>query len=220
MSAEVQQRVKYDFYDIKEFPLVLGAIDGTLIPIKAPSVDEHLYVSRKAYHAINIQCVCDANYMIRDIVAKWSGATHDAHNCKLAKAFEDGTIEGAWLLGGSGYALKPWLLTPILSSTTRAERKHNKAHKSTRCIIERTYGIWKMRFRCLHRGLTLTPKRSLYVTVATAGLHNVCMKKRIPFEYDETEEDEEDLKLPEGQIDSDEGRRLRDQLVQNVFAFQ
>ena len=77
-----------------------------------------------------------------------------------------------------------------------------------------------MRFRCLHRGLTLTPKRSLYVTVATAGLHNVCMKKRIPFEYDETEEDEEDLKLPEGQIDSDEGRRLRDQLVQNVFAFQ
>jgi hypothetical protein len=46
------------------------------------------------------------------------------------------------------------------------------------------------------------------------------MKKRIPFEYDETEEDEEDLQLPEGQIDSDEGRRLRDQLVQNVFAFQ
>jgi hypothetical protein len=56
-------------------------------------------------HAINIQCVCDANYMIRDIVAKWPGATHDAHiwnNCKLAKAFEDGTIKGAWLLGDSG----------------------------------------------------------------------------------------------------------------------
>jgi hypothetical protein len=44
------------------------------------------------------------------------------------------------------------------------------------------------------------------------------MKKIIPFEYDETEEDEEDLQLPQGQIDSDEGRRLRDQLVQNVFA--
>jgi hypothetical protein len=85
--------------------------------------------------------------------------------------------------------------------------------------IERTYGIWKMRFRCLNTGLTVTPKRSLDVTVAPAGLHNVCMKKN-PFEYDETEEDEEDLQLPQGQIDSDEGRRLRDQLVQNVFAFQ
>jgi hypothetical protein len=28
-------------------------------------------------------------------------------------------------------------------------------------------------------------------------------KKRIPFEYDETEEDEEDLQLSQGQIDSD-----------------
>jgi hypothetical protein len=46
----------YDFYDIKEFPLVLGAVDGTLIPIKAPSVDEHLYVCRKGYHALNIIC--------------------------------------------------------------------------------------------------------------------------------------------------------------------
>jgi hypothetical protein len=49
-----------------------------------------------------------ANYMIPDIVAKWPGATHDAHkiiwnNCKLAKAFEDGTIKGTWLLGDSGY---------------------------------------------------------------------------------------------------------------------
>ena len=124
--------------------------------------------------------------MIRDIIAKLPGATHGAHIYgTTAKTFEDGTIKGAWLLGGSGYALKPWLLTPILSSTTRAERKYNKAHKSTRCIIERIYGIWKMRFRCLHRGLTLTTKRSLDVTVATAGLHNVCMNKRIPFEYDE-----------------------------------
>jgi hypothetical protein len=41
--------------------------------------------------------------MIRDIVAKWPGATHDAHiwnNCKLAKAFEDGTIKGARLVVG------------------------------------------------------------------------------------------------------------------------
>ena len=55
MSAEEQQRVKYELYDIKEFPLVLGAVDGTLISIKAPSVEEDLNVSRKGYHAINIR---------------------------------------------------------------------------------------------------------------------------------------------------------------------
>ena len=56
MSAEEQQRVKYELYDIKEFPLVLGAVDGTLISIKAPSVED-LNVSRKGYHAINILSV-------------------------------------------------------------------------------------------------------------------------------------------------------------------
>ena len=61
---------------------------------------------------------------------------------------------------------------------------------------------------------------SLYVIVVIAGLHNVYMRKRIPFEYDEPEEDGEDLQLPQGQIDSDERRRLRDRLVQNGFAFQ
>jgi hypothetical protein len=32
MSAGERQQVMYDFYDIKEFPLELGAVDGTLIP--------------------------------------------------------------------------------------------------------------------------------------------------------------------------------------------
>jgi hypothetical protein len=55
MSSGERQQAMYDFYDIKEFPLILGAVDETLIPIKAPSVDEHLYVCRKGYHALNIQ---------------------------------------------------------------------------------------------------------------------------------------------------------------------
>jgi hypothetical protein len=49
MSAGERQQVMYDFYDIKAFPLVLRAVDGTLIPIEAPSVDDHLYVCRKGY---------------------------------------------------------------------------------------------------------------------------------------------------------------------------
>jgi hypothetical protein len=41
MTNTERQSVMFNLYDIKEFPLVLGAVDGTLIPIKAPSVDEH-----------------------------------------------------------------------------------------------------------------------------------------------------------------------------------
>jgi hypothetical protein len=35
--------------------------DYTLISIKAPTIDEHLYICKKGRHALNIQCVCDGN---------------------------------------------------------------------------------------------------------------------------------------------------------------
>ena len=38
-------------------PNVIGAIDGTLIPIVAPAVDEVSYVCRKGFHALNIQAI-------------------------------------------------------------------------------------------------------------------------------------------------------------------
>ena len=41
------------FYNLAGFPKVLGAIDGSLVPIIAPSENEPVYVSRKGYHAIN-----------------------------------------------------------------------------------------------------------------------------------------------------------------------
>ena len=83
----------YDFYDIKEFPLVLGADDGTLIPIKAPSVDEHLYLCRKGDHALNIHCVCNAKNQFLNVVTRWPGSIHDAHiwnNCNFSLEFESG----------------------------------------------------------------------------------------------------------------------------------
>ena len=42
-----------NFYSIGAFPKVIGAIDGTLIPIRAPAKEEHLYVCHKGFHAIN-----------------------------------------------------------------------------------------------------------------------------------------------------------------------
>lgn len=48
---------KEKFHGIAGFPGVIGAIDGTHIPIIAPPVNEHLYVCRKNFHSINAQ-VC------------------------------------------------------------------------------------------------------------------------------------------------------------------
>ncbi|XP_061188738.1 putative nuclease HARBI1 [Saccostrea echinata] len=48
-------RTKVGFHAIAGFPNVLGAIDGTHIPV----TDEHLYVCRKGYHSISVQAIAD-----------------------------------------------------------------------------------------------------------------------------------------------------------------
>lgn len=75
-----------------------------------------------------------------------------------------------------------------------------------------------MRFRCLFRGLTLSSVRNLNVILATAGLHNKCLEKNIPLPTGEIDDIlPEDDNRNEGQMDSNEGRRLRDQLIQSEF---
>lgn len=70
--------IKEAFYRQSNMPGVLGLVDGSLFPIKAPAVDEGAYVCRKPYHAINVQAVGDHNMMIRHLVARWPGSAHDA----------------------------------------------------------------------------------------------------------------------------------------------
>ena len=119
------------------------------------------------YHVLNIQCAYKTKKQFLNVVTRWPGSTHDAHiwnNSNLPHAFESGQIHNDWLLGDSAYGLKPWLLTPVWSTSTAKERKYNTAHKFTRSVIERTYGIWKMRFRCLYRGLTLCPRSEMWMS--------------------------------------------------------
>ena len=55
--------------------------------------------------------------------------------------------------------------------------RYNRAHSRARCVVERVFGVWKQRFRCLdHSGgvLQCTPARCCQIIVATAVLHNMC----------------------------------------------
>jgi len=61
-----------------------------------------------------------------------------------------------YFTGDSGYALRPWMMTPIMDNNLNdASRRYNDRQKSTRSVIERCNGVLKMRFRCLlkHRVL-------------------------------------------------------------------
>ena len=174
------------FYDIANFPNIVGAIDGTHVRIKSPSTDAHLYVNRKNNHSINLQGVCDSNLKFLNVVAKWPGATHDAFiwaNSNLCEIFENRQIGNGWLIGDSGYPLRPWLLTPVLQPTTRNQQRYNGAHMRTRSVVERSFGVLKSRFRCIDRSagtLLYSPRKCCDIVIAVIVLHNMCVMNGIP----------------------------------------
>ena len=81
--------------------------------------------------------------------ACFPGSTHDAYvlsNFGLPDPVQS-LPDGGWLLGDSGYQLKPWLLTPFQSPRNQQEQKFNDTHSKTRVVVERAFGVLKARFR-------------------------------------------------------------------------
>lgn len=145
------------FYQMANFPNVVGCIDCTHVKILRPTLNEVVYVNRKGKHSINVQLVCDADLVITNCVVNWPGSVHDSRILResaLYRAFErvPKPLDGV-LLGDSGYPLREWLLTPFIDADTRPKQRYNGAHTTTRCTIERTNGLLKKRWHCLQSTL-------------------------------------------------------------------
>ena len=77
------------------------------------------------------------------------------------------------------YACLPYLLTPLLKPTTRAQMRYNAAQKRTRGIIERMFGRMKRRFPCLNY-LRLKLDNVFAVIVACSVLWNISIQRHEP----------------------------------------
>ncbi|KAJ1136558.1 hypothetical protein NDU88_002973 [Pleurodeles waltl] len=179
--------VKGDFYALGHIPNVIGAIDGTHVALVPPRDREQVYRNRKSYHSMNIQVVCLADQYISHVNAKFPGSVHDAYilrNSSIPYVMEQLERHRVWLLGDSGYPNLSWLLTPVRNPRTRAEERYNEAHGRTRRVIERTFGLLKARFRCLHMtggSLMYSPKKVCHIIVACCMLHNLALRRQVPF---------------------------------------
>ncbi|XP_066960858.1 putative nuclease HARBI1 [Macrobrachium rosenbergii] len=188
------QRIQADFSQIAGFPGVVGVIDGTHIKIVAPKDFEEVYINRKNFHSINVQVVFDANYLVRNIVAKWPGSVHDSRILRESgvwRGFEQNRVPaGCYLLGDSGYPCKRWLLTPYLRPEGQHQEAYNRAHKKTRSVVERGIGQLKRRFQVLHGEIRVNPQKAAKIIMACGIMHNICKERNIPIE-DENEHEED-----------------------------
>jgi hypothetical protein len=58
-------------------PNVIGAIDGSHIPIKKPEENGNDYYNREKYHSLVLQAICTPNLMFIDCDVRWPGSVHD-----------------------------------------------------------------------------------------------------------------------------------------------
>jgi hypothetical protein len=181
-NQEIRQ-VQENFYAIAGMPGIVGAIDCTHIPIMSPGTNQaELFRNRKGYFSVNVQAIGDANLIIQNLVVRWPGSTHDSQifdNSEICARLKNNEIDGI-LLGNSGYPLKQYQLTPLLSVATHAERRYNFSHFQTRVKIENLFGVWKRRFPCLSMKLCLKLSTSLLVIVACGVLYNIARKNGLP----------------------------------------
>ncbi|WAR13581.1 HARB1-like protein [Mya arenaria] len=74
-------RTKVGFFRKCRIPNIIGAVDGTLVPILAPKDNGVAFICRNGYHSINVMAVCDHEMRFTDNVARWPGSQHDAAVC-------------------------------------------------------------------------------------------------------------------------------------------
>lgn len=151
-TTEELEKMKQDFFLVAGMPSVIGALDGTLVKIQEVGGTQNKtdFFCRKQYYAINVQIICDANASVLDIVARWPGCTHDEIvllNSKVFERFLNGDFKRgdreSLLLGDGGYGSETFLAVPLRQTNrqrTRAENMYQKAHISTRNVVERFNG--------------------------------------------------------------------------------
>lgn len=183
-TQEEQGIIETKFQMKKNFPKVIGAIDGSHIEISAPVENKLDYFNnRKKYYSILMQAIVDADCKFIDVYCGEPGTLHDARMFRRSpfyrKISEDPTLitSERVLLGDSAYPLTSYLITPYkgFGNLTRKQRKFNKIHSSTRVVVEKALGLLKLRFRRLKFFESPNLGFIANCVVAACVLHNICI---------------------------------------------
>jgi hypothetical protein len=66
-----------DFERLHNIPYIIGAIDGSHIPVLAPVIGGEDYYCRKSFHSALLQGIVDANCIFWDYKFGWAGSLYD-----------------------------------------------------------------------------------------------------------------------------------------------
>lgn len=180
-SASVMDKFAQEFQNLHNIPYVVGAVDGSHIPIVAPRLHAADYYNRKGFHSVLLQGVVSSKCIFWDYDIGWAGSMHDANlwaRTDIGKFCEEGRLSPYVLVGDAAYPCRPWMLAPFRGhkdGLTREEYNWNYVQSSTRMCIERAFGMLKGRWRILLKRVDVNLKNVPDLVNMCLLLHNICI---------------------------------------------
>ncbi|XP_011015239.1 PREDICTED: uncharacterized protein LOC105118883, partial [Populus euphratica] len=175
------------------FKNCIGAIDGTHVRACIPSANQIPFIGRKGIPTQNIMAACSFDMQFMFVWAGWEGSAHDTRI--FLEAIDNNNIkfpkppEGKYYLVDAGYPNEYGYLGPY-----KGERYHfqefrrrrqpsgqkevfNRAHSSLRNVIERSFGVWKQRWKILQNMPGYPYKTQVEIVVTSMALHNYIRRR-------------------------------------------
>ena len=184
------KKIAAEFEALHGIPLIIGAIDGSHIPIIAPSNDPVSYYCRKGFYSCLLQGVVNSKCKFWDYDFGWCVQIHD---WTLFQKIEIGkkTMKGAFLpfkfIGDAAYSMRSWFYSPFKGKKNGLSREKefwNFIQSSTRMAIERAFGILKGRWRILLKRIDMLLQNVPNIITASLCLHNLCILENDDFDMD------------------------------------
>ncbi|XP_058191365.1 uncharacterized protein LOC131308446 [Rhododendron vialii] len=175
------------------FQNCLGALDGTYVPVNPLAVDRPRYRSRKGEIATNVLGVCSRDLKFVFVLSGWEGLATDSRILANAISRPDGlrVPRGQYYLVDAGYQNAEGFLAPYRGQRyhiniwrqghmlTTKEEYFNMKHSAARNVIERSFGVLKMRFAILRSHSYYPIRTQTLILTACCLLHNL-IKREMP----------------------------------------
>lgn len=209
----------------------IGALDGTHVPVMVtPGRDALRFVNRKGTASLNVLGVCDHDMLFTYCFVGMAGSTHDSR--VLDTAMRDDPLfpkppGEKYYLVDSGYANRRGYLAPYRKERKEGTRYHlqdfincepprnskemfNRWHASLRSVIERTFGVWKKKWRVLNEFPRYDISTQRNVIFATMGLHNFIRWNKIKdVDFEEATMENSGVHMHQSENDSDDENDVR-----------
>jgi hypothetical protein len=188
----------------------------THIEVIVPPSEQAVHMNRHGYCSQNVMAVCDFDMRFTFVVVGWPGSAHDTRIWRdtVFNKYKNNfphPPDGKYYLVDSGYPNRKGYLAPY-----KGQRYHitefqnagqpiglkelfNHAHSSLRNVIERSFGVLKMKWRILLKMPSYSMEKQSKIIIACMALHNFIRDSNL------SDNDFDTLASDETYVDGDAG---------------